>query len=171
MNISSLSNAYSTAGIAAQGMDAVSGASGYVPPPGDQLAALRADIKQNSEDFKALRTALRGGNLSDSLNAYGSLSQDIQNASRIAGQSLFATNSPIGKDFKAIGQALQSGDLSGAKQAFQAFARDVRTAHRARQPVSPINDGDSDEASTPSSNASVSIPISTSSNSGLDATA
>jgi hypothetical protein len=144
MNIANLSNLYPGNSISAGGIDAMSGASGYVPAADDQLAAMRADIKQRSQDFKDLRAALSSGNLANAQKAFGVLSQDIQKASTSAGQSLFDPNSPIGKDFQSISKALQDGDLSSAKQAFQAFTHDIRNAHRLRSQAAS-NDGDSDD--------------------------
>jgi hypothetical protein len=147
MNIANISNPYLTTGISAGGVDAMSGASGYVPAADDPLAAARSGVQQGSQDFKDLRTALNGSSLADAQQAFGALSQAIQNASSAAGQSLFAPNSAIGKDFQAIGKALQSGDLSGAKQAFQAFQHDIRTAHRMRSQDAG-NDGDRDDGAS-----------------------
>ncbi len=129
MHITNVSYA-STSGISAGRIDAMSGASPYVPASADQLAGMRADIKQRSQDFQDLRSSLKSGDLSAAQQAFATLSQDIQNASSSVGKSLFDPSSPIGKDFEAIGKALQCGDLSSAKQAFQAFTRDIRSAHR-----------------------------------------
>ncbi len=117
-------------------MNAVSGASGMVPPVGstgyDLLQQLRSTIKQNTQDFKSLGAALNGNDLSAATQAFASAQTDIQTASQAAGgTSPFDPNSPIGKDFQAIGDALNKGDLAGAKQAYTTFKQDMRSAGRA----------------------------------------
>ncbi len=151
MNIADISN-LSSACLGGESMNAVSGASPYVPatPTGTDplLEQLRSDIQQNSQDFKALKSSLKSNDLAGATQAFNTLQQDIQNASQTAGgQSLFDSNSPIGKDFSALGKALQSGDLSGAKQAFAAFRQDMKRAgHAARAQQQPsANDGDGDD--------------------------
>jgi len=146
-------------------MDTVSGASGYIPASTavtasstteSVLTQMRSDLKQNSQDFKALKTALNSNDLSSATQAFSTLQKDIQKASSAAGGvSPFDPNSPIGKDFKAIGDALQSGDLSTAKQAFASFKQDIKQAGRAARSHSAQaangtsdSDGDTDGAST-----------------------
>ena len=142
-------------------MDSVSGASSYVPPPTSattttdtMLAQLRSDIKQNSQDFKALKTALNANDLAGATQAFATVSQDIQNASTAAGgTNPFAPSGPIGKDFQAIGTALKSGDLTAAKQAFAAFKTDIKIAGRAARAqnagaTTAANDGDADDGAS-----------------------
>ena len=139
-------------------MDSVSGASSYVPTASaaassadTTVAQMRSDLRQNSQDFAALKSALKSNNLSGAAQAFGTLQQDVQNASASAGgKSPFTANSAIGKDFQAIGRALQSGDLAGAKQAFAAFKTDIKRAGRTAraqqiQAASGASDGDADE--------------------------
>jgi len=146
------------ASMGASQMDSISGASSYVPPTSTStastdsvLAQMRNDLKQNSQDFAALKSSLNSNNLAGATQAFATLQQDIQNASSSAGgKSPFDPSSPIGKDFQAIGQALQSGDLAGAKQAFTSFKADIKSAGRAAraqnfQATSGANDGDADD--------------------------
>lgn len=150
-DISSSAGAY----FGGQTMNAVSGASGYVPAASTStdstLAELRSSIKQNSQDFKALKSALKSNDLAGATQAFAAVQQDIQKASSSAGgKGPFDPNSPIGKDFQAIGAALKSGDLSAAKQAFASFKQDIKSAgHAARaqnlQVAGGANDGDADE--------------------------
>jgi hypothetical protein len=114
-------------------MNAVSGASPYVPPTLSTteplISQMRSDIKQNSQDFKALRSALNSNDLTGATQSFTNLQQDIQTASQTAGgKSPFDPNRPIGKDFKALGDALKSGDIRAAKQAFTAFKYDIKSA-------------------------------------------
>jgi DNA-binding FadR family transcriptional regulator len=161
----------STSGINfdASQMSAVSGASSYVPASTTTsgstattlIAELRNSIKQNSQDFKALKTALNSNDATGAQQAFNTLQQDIQKASSSAGgQSLFDSSSPIGKDFQAIGDALKSGDLSAAKQAFATFRQDIRKAGRAAraQGVHSAggNDGDADDGSASAASGSAS---------------
>jgi hypothetical protein len=132
MTISDLASA-STAAYGGQQMDGMSGSSPYVPATqtttDPAIAQMRAELKQNSSDFKSLKTALQSNDLASATSAFATLSQDIQKASASnGGKSPFDPNSPIGKDFQAIGTALQSGDVSAAKQAFAAFRHDIKSA-------------------------------------------
>jgi hypothetical protein len=155
MSISDISN-LASANLGSGQMDTISGASSYVPatttsPTESLLAQMRSAIKQNSQDFKALKTALNSNDPTGASQAFTTLQQDIEKATSTAGGvSPFDPNSPIGKDFKAIGGALQSGDLATAKQAFASFKQDIKQAGRAAraqnaQTTSGANDGDSDD--------------------------
>ncbi len=96
------------------------------------LAGLRNTIRQNSQDFRALKAALNSNDPAAASQAFAKVQTDIQSASQAAGGvSPFDSTSPIGKDFQAVGEALKSGDLAGAKQAFAAFRQDMRAAGRA----------------------------------------
>lgn len=122
---------------------ALSGASPWVPPAGaaatgaagdasSLVAALRNTIKQNSQDFRALKVALNSNDPTAASQAFATVQKDIQSASQAAGGvSPFDPASPIGKDFQAVGNALQTGDLAGARQAFAAFRQDIRAAGQA----------------------------------------
>lgn len=139
-------------------VDTMSGASSYVPTAtaaisttADLVAQMRSDLKHNSQDFKALKTALNANDLAGATQAFSTLQKDIQKASSAAdGASPFDPNSPIGKSFQAIGNALQSGDLTTAKQAFASFKQDIKSAgrtaraHRVQSANNP-NDGDADD--------------------------
>ena len=122
-------------------MHAMSGASPWVPSDGaaaggasdtaSPLAGLRNAIRQNSQDFKALKAALSSNDPAAASQAFATVQKDIQSASQAAGGvSPFDPTSPIGKDFQALGEALKSGDIAGAKQAFAAFRHDIRAAGR-----------------------------------------
>jgi hypothetical protein len=171
MSIPDLSNAAGASWGAGQ-MDSVSGASRYVPTAGTDTSAtdsvvaqMRSDLQQNSQDFKALKSALNANDLTGATQAYTTLQQAIQTASASAGgQSPFSANSPIGKDFQAIGSALQAGDLTAAKQAFTAFKSDIKSAGRAAraQTLAGVggvsdSDGDADGSSPGPANPSATI--------------
>jgi TolA-binding protein len=152
MNVTDISNS-SGIYLDPNQINGVSGASAYVPmaastasPSIDQM---RKDIKQNSQDFKALKNALKSNDLAGATQAFATLQQDIQKASQAAGgQSPFDPSSPIGKDFQALGDALQSGDLSAAKKAFATFRQDIKSAGhaaRAHHHHRADNDGDADD--------------------------
>lgn len=135
MDFNSISGT-STAKLGWDPMHAVSGASTYVPDPTStldpQIAQLRNEIKQNSQDFKALKTSLSSNDLAGATQAYQTLQNDIRvGSSATGGKSPFSPDSPIGKDFEAIGAALKSGDSAAAKRAFSDFTRDIRSAGRA----------------------------------------
>jgi hypothetical protein len=109
---------------------------------------MRSDIKQNSQDFKALKTAFNSNDLAGATQAFTTLQQDIQKASQAAGgKGPFAANSPIGKDFQALGDALKSGDVSAAKQAFATFTQDIKSAGRTARAGhhTAAKDGDADD--------------------------
>jgi|GEM_PF-3403242 len=164
MNMMEMSGVTSL-GADANQMNAVSGASGYVPPAAvstdPALDQMRSDIKQNSQDFHALKRALQSNNLNAATQAFTSLQSDIQNASQAAGgKSPFDPNSPIGKDFQAVGAALNSGNLSAAKQAFAAFRLDIKSAGRAARAknLPAANDGDADDGGSVSITSSPALP-------------
>jgi hypothetical protein len=167
MNVTDIASTAS-AFLGSSPMDTVSGASSYAPAAttgtDSALAQMRSDLRQNSQDFKALKSALKTNDLAGATQAFATLSQDIQKASQASGgKSPFAANSAIGKDFKALGEALQAGDLSAAKQAFASFKNDIKTAgHSARaqaqaaaSAASAANDGDADDGVSPASTATV----------------
>ncbi|HZR21825.1 MAG TPA: hypothetical protein VFE51_31370 [Verrucomicrobiae bacterium] len=142
-------------------MNAVSGASPYVPTTASStdpvVGQMRSEIKQNSQDFKALRSALNSNDLAGATQAFATLQQDIQTASQATGgKSLFDSNSPIGKDFTTLRDALKSGDISAAKQAFAAFKKDIKSAGHAARSLShqARTDGDADDGvQTPAATA------------------
>ena len=125
MNITSLSSGWN----AASGVDTMSGASSYVAPSDSGVAQARSAVQQQSQNFKALSSAIQSGDLSGAQSAFATLLQQIQSASQAhGGTSLFGQNSAIGKDFQAIGSALQSGDVSGAQSAMASFKQDLKAA-------------------------------------------
>ncbi len=137
MSITDLSSSASTY-FGGNSIDTMSGASSYVPPNASTTATafseMRNQIKQNSQDFKSLKTALGGNDLAGATQAFATLQSDIQNVSTAAGgKSPFDPSSPIGKDFAAIGDALKTGDIASAQKAFAAFRQDIKSAgHTAR---------------------------------------
>ena len=162
MNISDLSG---TAGAAWGGneMHAMSGASSYVPSANtssstDIFAQMRNAIKQSTQDFKSLKSALNSNDLAGATQAFASVKQDIQNIStNTGGKNPFAANSPIGKDFQVLGAALQSGDLRAAQQAFAQFRQDIKSAgHAARvgRHGGAGNDHDGDDGGSASGTSS-----------------
>ena len=124
-----------TASLGANQINAVSGASGYVPtatPTTDPaIDQMRSEIKENSQDFKGLKNALNSNDLAGANQAFTTLQQNIQTASQAAGGKSPFSSSPIGQDFQALGDALKTGNLSAAKEAFGAFKQDIKTAGRA----------------------------------------
>ena len=172
MNISDLSGA-AGASWGGNEMHAMSGASSYVPSANassttDIFAQMRNAIKQSSQDFKSLKSALSSNDLAGANQAFASVKQDIQNLStNTGGKSPFAANSPIGKDFQALGAALQSGDLKAAQQAFTQFRQDIKSAgHAARvgRHGGAGNDHDNDDGGSVSSTSST--PTASGTNSG-----
>ena len=143
------------------GMDSVSGASSYVPPATVSTATaitnslvtqMRSDIKHNSQDFRALKTALNANDLAGANQAFTTLQKDMQKASSAAnGASPFDPNGPIGKSFQAIGDALQSGDLTTAKQALASFKQGIRMAGHTTKAQQVQSANDTDDGGTSSS--------------------
>jgi hypothetical protein len=157
-NISSASSVY-TGG---NQMNAVSGASSYVPTASSTtdpvISQMRSDIKQNSQDFQELKSALHSNDLAHATQAFTTLQQDVQAASQAAGgKSPFDPNSSIGKDFQALGDALKSGNISAVKQAFATFKQDIKSAGRearANQPPAANNGAQTSAAGTTTSSLS-----------------
>lgn len=167
MSITNISSAVG-AFMGGEPMNAVSGASSFVPAAStttdSALTQMRSEIKQNSQDFKALKNALNASDLTGATQTFATLQQDIQKASSAAGgKSPFDPNSSIGKDFQALGNALQSGDISAAKQAFATFNQDIKSAgHAARaqhiQTAGGANDGDADDGGSSPGNTATTTP-------------
>jgi hypothetical protein len=167
MNVTNLSSA-AGAFMGGEPMHAVSGASSFVPAASattdSALTQMRSNLKHNSQDFKALKSALNASDLAGATQAFATLQQDIQKASSSAGgKSPFDPNSSIGKDFQALGNALQSGDISAAKQAFATFKQDIKSAGRTARvqnapAASGANDGDTDDGGSSSGSAATTTP-------------
>lgn len=165
MNITSLSSGWNVN----NGVDTMSGASSYVAAGDSGVAQARSSVQQQSQNFKALTTALQSGDLASAQSAYATLQQQIQSASQSAGgTSLFGSNSTVGKDFQAIGTALQSGDVSGAQSALSSFKQDIKAAKHHHHHTS----GASTNSTTNSTSSGSGTSTDSSSSSGtLDAVA
>ncbi len=111
-----------------------------------------AGLKQQFQDFKALRKALKSGDVDAAQKAYDALQKDIQANAKAGGKNPFDPNTQAGKDLAAIGTALQAKDLDAAKSAFRALHQDLRPPQggvehggRAHGRHHPDNDGDADD--------------------------
>jgi len=167
-NISSSSNLYADP----SQMNGMSGASSYMPETASTtvtlISQLRADIKQNSQDFRALKSTLHTGDLAGATQAFATLQADIQKASQTSGQNLFDPTSAIGKDFQAVGEALKAGDVSAAKQAFATFRQDIRSAGRAARAHHHVRqDGDGDDAAQTQAISNPTSPVNPPSSGGM----
>jgi hypothetical protein len=111
------------------------------------------ESRQTRKDFKALRDALKSGDLDAAKQAYAALQKDLKAAGAQPGKpNLLDPSTQEGKDFAAIGKALDSGTLSDAQSAFSALKTDLRGAlqargghHAGRGHHRPDNDGDGDD--------------------------
>lgn len=122
-----------------------------------------AAMKQERQDFKALRDALKSGDTAAAQQAYDTLKKDLQsngNSSPLAKQ-LLDPNSSLGKDFAAIGQALQSKDSNAAQNAFASLQKDFQSLRGNHGPGGaqkahrhPDNDGDADDVGSASNGTS-----------------
>ena len=92
----------------------------------------RSLMKQWTQDFKQLSSALQDGDLAGAQKAFKAL-QQLQQSNQPGGQSsngqpASSGNNPIQNDFATLGQALSSGDLSGAQTAFSQLQTDMQAA-------------------------------------------
>jgi DNA-binding FadR family transcriptional regulator len=92
----------------------------------------RSLMKQWTQDFKQLSSALQDGDLAGAQKAFKALQQlqqSTQPGSQSSnGQPASSGNNPIQNDFATLGQALSSGDLSGAQGAFSQLQTDMQAA-------------------------------------------
>ena len=90
------------------------------------FAQIQNDVQLKSQDFKALKTALNGNNLTAANQAYAAVKQDFQNIPAVAGvPSPLDPTTTVGKDFQALGNALNSGNLAAAQSAMTTFQHDM----------------------------------------------
>ncbi len=118
--------------------------------------AARSEHKQRVQDFKALQSALKTGDLAGAQTAFASFQKDLQNASQTGGKRPpLDPNSQAGQDIQALETALKSGDIDSAQKAFAAFRLDIQAANGAQGGQSaghvhhhrhPDNDGDGDDS-------------------------
>src|SRR5664280_393361 len=82
--------------------------------------SIQSSFKKQSQDFKALQSALQSGDLTSAQQAFASLQKDRPNSTQAAATTSNASgqNSPLANDFQALQTALQTGDISSAQSAF-----------------------------------------------------
>jgi len=81
-----------------------------------------ASYKSKRTDFSALTGAINSGDLAGAQAAMAAFLKDVQSSQ--SSNSLFNSNSQLGKDFQAVQSALQSGDIKGAQTALQNLQQD-----------------------------------------------
>ena len=99
--------------------------------------SVQSASNQPVQDYKALQSALKSGDLSGAQTAFAALQKDLQPSSQ-TGQASSAAGqgtqmSQGGKDLEALANALSSGDLSGAQQAFASLQQDMQATGQVRR--------------------------------------
>ncbi|HAM73060.1 MAG TPA: hypothetical protein DCM86_15585 [Verrucomicrobiales bacterium] len=111
--------------------------------------------RQLFKDLKALRSALKAGDIDAAKAAYDKLQKDIAASAKSGGTPKIDPNSQAAKDLAAIGTALESKDIQAAQNAFASFGKDLRAQgpggtggpHRTHRHAD--NDGDEDDKAGP----------------------
>jgi hypothetical protein len=116
---------------------------------------LQSDIKQRSQDFMALQSALQSNDLTGAQKAFAAFQQDLQGPSAASKKS---PNDQAANDLKALQTALQSGDLATAQQAFATLKQDVQSAHKAHHHHHQDNNGDANGSGSASTPPAASVP-------------
>jgi hypothetical protein len=95
--------------------------------------SVQDSFKQSAQDFKALQTALKSGDVTSAQQAFASLQKDMQSSFPAAGATSTPSgqSSPMSADFQTLQSALQSGDLSGAQSAFATLKQDMQSTRAA----------------------------------------
>lgn len=104
--------------------------------------------RQRFKDFKALRAAIKSGDVAAAQKAFETLKKDLEAAPNDANaKKLLDPTTSVGKDFASLADALKAGQLDGIQKAFSAFQQDLRAerGHRAHGHRHPDNDGDGDD--------------------------
>ena len=113
--------------------------------------SLDGPFKQRFQDFKALQSALKSGNLSDAQSAFTALQNDIQNAPKNSAAG--GSGTQASQDLQALGDALKSGDVSAAQKAFETLKQDLQAMrgqhHHGHHKAA--NDGDADDGANAAS--------------------
>jgi hypothetical protein len=105
-----------------------------ISPAANQYTnTVQSPWKQEAKDFKALRSALKSGDLSGAQTAFAALQQDAANTSQTASSTSGSTSAsgqpdPLTSAFQALQSALQSGNLSGAQSAFASIQEDLQNS-------------------------------------------
>src|SRR6185369_8169811 len=100
--------------------------------------SVQNNFKKPFEDLKALKSALKSGDLAAAKAAFATFTKDIQ---KPAGSTPSGDSSPaapsaaassVANDLKSLEAALNSGDISAAQQAFASLQTDTRGVHKAK---------------------------------------
>ena len=122
-----------------------------------------SDVRQRRHDFKALRDALKSGDVDAAKQAYAAVQKDIEKTTQAGKPNPLDPSTQAGKDFAALGKALDAKDITGAQAAFATLRTDVKNAWqaqgahqagRAGHGHKPDNDGDADDGGSAAGGAS-----------------
>jgi hypothetical protein len=83
------------------------------------------------QDFGAIGTALKSGDLSTAQSALATFQQALEGNSQASASQPFGSNSQANSDYQSLVSALQSGNLSSAQKAFASLQTDLTSSHKA----------------------------------------
>jgi hypothetical protein len=85
----------------------------------------QAGVNPLVQDFNAIGSALKSGNISNAQSALSTFQKVLQNTSQTSANQPFGKNTQANMDFQSLTSDLQSGDLSGAQKAFNSLQKDL----------------------------------------------
>lgn len=90
-------------------------------------STLQSALKQRLTDFKALKSALDGGDLASAQKAFSALEQDNK---ALTSNGRKAPSDQVSQDMDALKTALGSNDLSGSQSAFATLTQDLQAERK-----------------------------------------
>ncbi len=82
-----------------------------------------SSYKARKSDFSTMAQAINSGDLSTAQTALTSFLNNVQSPQ--SSNSIFSSNTQVGKDIQSLQSALQSGDTKGAQSALQTLQADL----------------------------------------------
>ncbi len=133
------------------------------------------NIAQFVQDFQAIGTALKTGNLASAQGALNTFEQYVQGNSQVSASQPFGKNGPANSDYQNLVSALQSGNLTGAQQAYSTLQTDlksVQAVHKGHHHHSAAGSTSSTSAANnPNAGVATNLLVGNNNTNGLDVTA
>jgi hypothetical protein len=82
-----------------------------------------SSFKARKSDFSTMAQAIKTGDLSTAQTALASFLNNVKDPQ--SSNSIFSSNTQVGKDLQSLQSALQSGDTKGAQSALQTLQADL----------------------------------------------
>ena len=139
----------------------------------DSTDPLHKAGRQRFNDFKALRAAIKSGDIAAAQKAFEAVKKDLETSPNDPkAKQLLDPSTTAGKDFAALAEALKGGKTDSVQQAFAKFQQDLRADRGGRAHghghAHPGNDGDGDDGGANANPSNARLPQTAP---GLDAVA